>query len=358
MSRNRLRRPPGGLALALAVAVGAAGSAGVLVAAQDRADEVERVADMGDALADNSGPAENYLLVGSDSREGIDESTDNADQTGTESDVTGRRSDTIMILRRDEEGGASLLSVPRDLWVEIAGTGGDEGKINSAYNEGPERLARTITQALGIPIHHYVEVDFVGFTRMVDEIGGVEICFDNPARDTHSGLNVENGCQRLDGAQALAYTRSRYYEEFIDGEWTQVGNADLGRIERQQQFIRQAVTEVLLEVEGNPFALNDLIDAATASVRIDADADPVRAANALRAAADTGLQTFTPPVEFIEVDGQSALELAPNADALLDYFRGIGPLPPPSTTVVSDGTDATTGGDGDADDDADGGAGD
>jgi hypothetical protein len=82
----------------------------------------------------------------------------------------------------------------------------------------------------------------------------------------------------------------------------------------------------------------------------------VRAANALRAAADTGLQTLTLPVEFIEVDGQSALELAPDADAILDYFRGIGPLPPPSTTVGSDGTDATTGGDDDDADDGGGGA--
>ncbi len=333
-----MRRPPAGLALTLAVAVGVAGSAGVLASAQDRADEVERVEDMGDALADNGGPSENYLLVGSDSREGIDEATGEAQQTGSESDVTGRRSDTIMILRRDENGGASLLSIPRDLWVPIAGTGGDEGKINSAYNEGPQRLARTITQALGIPIHHYVEVDFIGFTRMVDEIGGVEICFENPARDTHSGLDVPNGCQRLDGAQALAFTRSRYYEEFIDGEWEQVGVADLGRIGRQQLFIRQAVTQVLLEVEANPFALNDLIRAATHSVRIDEGADPVRAANALRAAADTGLQTFTLPVEFIERDGQSALELAPEAEPILDYFRGTGPPPPPPTTAPEGGT--------------------
>lgn len=337
-----MRRPPAGLALALAAAVGVAGSAGVLASAQDRADEVERVEDMGDALADNGGEAENYLLVGSDSREGIDEATGESQLTGSEADVTGRRSDTIMILRRDEDGGASLLSIPRDLWVPIAGTGGNEGKINSAYNEGPERLARTITQALGIPIHHYVEVDFIGFTRMVDEIGGVEICFEHPARDTHSGLDVRNGCHRLDGTQALAYTRSRYYEEFIDGDWQKVGVADLGRIERQQLFIRQAVTQVLLEVEANPFALNDLIRAATRSVRIDEGADPVRAANALRAAADTGLQTFTLPVEFIEREGQSALELGPGAEPILDYFRGIGPLPPPPSTAPEDGGAGTT----------------
>jgi LCP family protein required for cell wall assembly len=339
MSRTRLRRPPGALALTLAVTVGAAGSVGVLASAQDKADEVERVDDMGDVLAENGGPAENYLLVGSDSREGIDASSPGVAQTGTEADFEGtRRSDTIMILRRDDHGGAALLSLPRDLWVEIAGTGGDEGKINSAYNEGPQRLAATVTQALGIPIHHYVEVDFVGFTRMVDEIGGVEMCFMHPARDTWSGLDVEPGCHVLDGAEALAYTRARHYEEWIDGDWQEVGVADLGRIGRQQLFIRQAVTQVLKEIEGNPFALNDLISAAAESVRIDQGADPVKAANALRAAADAGLQTYTLPVDFIEVDDQSALELTDDAEPILDYFRGVGPPPPPPTT-----TPATTG---------------
>lgn len=337
------------------MAVGAAGSAGVLVSAQDRADEVERVEDMGDALVQNGGPSENYLLVGSDSREGIDTASGEAEQTGTEAEVTGRRSDTIMILRREEEGGVALLSIPRDLWVPIAGTGGDEGKINSAYNEGPERLARTITQALGIPIHHYVEVDFIGFTNMVDEIGGVEVCFENPARDTHSGLNVENGCQRLDGTQSLAFTRSRYYEEFVDGDWREVGVADLGRIERQQLFIRQAVTQVLLEIESNPFALDPLIDAVGDSIRIDAGANPIKSANALRAAADAGLQTVTLPVEFIERDGQSALELGSGAEPILEYFRGNGPLPPPSTTVVGDGASGDGGHEGEDGDGSDGG---
>lgn len=322
------------LALALAFVVAAAGSVGVLASAQDRADEVERVDDMGDALAENSGPSENFLLVGSDSREGIDSDASNVGQTGTAEDVVGRRSDTIMILRREEDGGASLLSVPRDLWVDIAGTG-EEGKINSAYNDGPQRLAQTITSSLGIPVHHYVEVDFVGFTRMVDEIGGVEMCFWRPARDTHSGLDVEPGCHRLDGEQALAYTRSRYYQEWIDGEWQDVGVADLGRMERQQLFIRQAVSQVLLEIEGNPFALNDLISAAAASVRVDDGTDPVNAANALRAAADTGLNTYQLPVEFSEHDGESALDLTDAAERVLDYFRGVGPPPPTTTTTTT-----------------------
>lgn len=313
--------------------IGGAGSAGLLVSAQDRAADVERVDDMGDALAEKDGPAENYLLVGSDSRAGIDEDSATVGATGTEDDATGQRSDTIMILRRESNGGgASLLSIPRDLWVDISGTD-DEGKINSAFNGGPRRLAATITDALGIPIHHYVEVDFVGFTNMVDAIGGIDLCFMNPARDTHSGLDVLPGCQTLSGDQALAYTRSRYYQEFIDGDWQDVGVADLGRIVRQQHFIRESVTQVLQEIESNPFRLEELITAVGSAVRIDDGADPIKAANALRAAAAAGLQMFQLPVEFIEVGDQSALDLGDDAGPVLDYFRGVGPLPPPPTSA-------------------------
>ena len=140
-----------------------------------RKSGIERVEDLSDVLAANEGPAENYLIVGSDTRDVIDADAEDAGLFLNGSTGEGGRSDTIMILRRDPETGASLLSIPRDLWVPIAGTG-DDGKINWAYIGGPRRLAETITQALGIPIHHYVEVDFAGFQRLVDEIGGVEIC--------------------------------------------------------------------------------------------------------------------------------------------------------------------------------------
>jgi len=322
------------MALGMAVLVGVAGSAGVLYSARERSEAVERVPGLTEEdLAANDGPAENFLLVGSDSREGVDVGDPENASIGDEAEVSGQRSDTIMILRREKNGGASLLSLPRDLWVPIAGTD-HSAKINSAYNEGPERLVRTVTQALGVPIHHYVEVDFNGFTRLVDEIGGVQICVDYPAQDENTGLRLNPGCQVLDGTQGLAYARSRHYEEFVDGDWRGDEEApDLARIGRQQQFIRAAVDKLLRRIRRNPLRLGDLIGVATDSVRIDGDLDPVDAANALRAAAEEGLATYTLPVVGVEHDGQSALELGEGAEAILDYFRGVTPAPPATTTT-------------------------
>jgi LCP family protein required for cell wall assembly len=335
MSASRLRRPPGAIAFGLAVLVGVAGSAGVLVSAKDRSDDVARIEGMEDVLEQpsNDMPAENFLLVGSDTREGADPDDPNAGAIGDTDDAFGARSDTVMVLRRERNGGASLLSVPRDLWVEIAGTG-ESGKINGAYNAGPQRLAQTVTQSLGIPINHYVEVNFAGFTTMVDAIGGVEVCVENMAQDLQSGLLLNPGCQVLDGSQALAFARSRHYEEWIDGDWVEDPRADLGRIERQQLFIRTAVTAMLQRIESDPFSIGDLIGAATSSVRIDAGLDPVRAADALREAAQQGLQTYTLPVEGVMKGDQAALELLDDAQPILDYFRGLGPAPATTTTTT------------------------
>jgi LCP family protein required for cell wall assembly len=329
--RRRGPRSPLPLTLALAVIVGVAGTTGVLRAADERTAQVERVAGLEAILAANDGPAENFLLVGSDSRENIDPSSPDFGGIGDAAEVGGRRSDTIMILRREKNGGAALLSLPRDLWIEIAGTG-RHNRINSAYSEGADRLASTVSQSLGVPVNHYVEVDFEGFKRIVDRIGGVEICVEHATRDKNTGLALQPGCQVLDGVQGLAYARSRYYEEFRDDRWQMDPRADLGRIERQQHFIRQAVDGVMRRIQSSPFGAGDLVDAVASSVRIDASVDPLRAAQALQAAAGNGLATYTLPVQQAEIDGNSVLVLDEGADVVLNYFKGVGP--PPTTTTT------------------------
>jgi LCP family protein required for cell wall assembly len=323
------------LLIAAAIAVG--GAAGVLRAADERTADVERIDGLTGVLADIPDedveyPAENYLLVGSDSREGIVAGSDDYAFVGDEAMVGGRRSDTIMVLRQEHNGGAALMSLPRDLWVEIAGTG-EKQRINTAYNDGPERLAATVSQSLGIPIHHYVEVDFLGFKDIVDEIGGVEICTFNPARDIHSGLNLNPGCQVLNGDMALAYARSRYYEEWDGNDWQTDPRADLGRIERQQNFIRAAVAGMLADISSSPFGSGDTLAAVTDSVRIDSRLDPIKAAQALRQAAEVGLRTYALPVENDTVGDAAILRLGDDADALLEYFRGEGPAPQQFETV-------------------------
>lgn len=329
--RRRWRsRSPLPLTLVLALLVGLVGVAGVLRAADARTSAVIRVDGLESLLADvDDGPSTNFLLVGSDSRVGISPDDPDFGAIGAEGDVGGQRADVIMILRRDRDGGVSITSIPRDLYVPIAGTG-RSGRVNAAFSEGPERLVSTVQAALRIPIHHYVEVDFVGFRDIIDAVGGVDLCVEYVVRDLGSGLYLEPGCQTLDGTMALAFARSRYYEEFRDGDWRIDGSADLGRIRRQQLFMRAAINGAIVEWRASPFSSSRLIDAVTASVRMDPALDPIRAAESLRRAAEEDLTTYVLPVRPVTIGGASVLELDAGAEEILDYFRGVGPAPTPS----------------------------
>jgi LCP family protein required for cell wall assembly len=246
-------------------------------------NRIERV-DTGGVLS-SGGAGTNYLIVGSDTREGIDETDPNAGAF-IGSTVTGERTDTIMVLRM--EGDRSyLLSIPRDLWVTNAATG-EEGRINAVYRSGPQALIQSVQQNLGIPIHHYLEINFVSFGGLVDAVGGITVDFPHPARDDASGLLVEQtGPVTLDGTQALAYVRSRTYTELIDGEWQTDPTGDLGRTERQRVFL----SSLLAKATGskNPIALMRLSGALGRGLAID---DTFTYFGALRLAWD--LRGFSP----------------------------------------------------------------
>jgi LCP family protein required for cell wall assembly len=127
--------------------------------------------------------------------------------------------------------------------VDIPGQG--KGKINAAYAYGgPALMVQTIRENLGIEVNHYVEVGFVGFIAMVDELGGIEMSFPYSARDASSGLRVEGGTQVVDGYTALAYARSRKYQEHQNGNWVSVDASDIGRTQRQQRVVRAILTEL------------------------------------------------------------------------------------------------------------------
>lgn len=326
-SRSR-RRSSAPLALVLAVAVGAIGAFGVINAANARTSNVERIEGLELVLEAHDGPARNFLLIGSDTRENSDPNDADFGSVGDTSAVQGRRSDTIMILRQEEDGeGASIVSLPRDLWVEIAGRDGSS-RINSAYNDGPDVLAATITQELGIPIHHVVDVDFSGFKDLVDAAGGTVICFEYATRDAGSGLDQQPGCQTLDGVEALQYARSRRYQEFRDGQWREDPRSDLGRIERQQAFLQSIADSTIDRLQSDPFIASKLIEAASDSVRMDPGLDPIATAGTLRKAFSVGLNKYQLPVVGVTKNGNAVLILGDGAEVILDYFRGIGPPPP------------------------------
>ena len=202
--------------------------------------------------------AKNFLITGADNGACVDPASPFAPAFGdAESGRVGERSDTIMVFRVDPGAGRmAVLSFPRDLFVTIADTG-NRARINSAYiRDEPQRLIDTIYENFGVGIDHFIQVDFCTFKTLVDAVGGVTVPFDFAARDPNTGLNVPTpGCFTFDGDHALAYVRSRKYEfEFPVGsnEWHDDESSDLGRISRQQDFLRRTLSSLLAKGLLNP----------------------------------------------------------------------------------------------------------
>ncbi len=251
----------------VAVAVVAAGSAYAYLRTQ--LGRIDRI-DVPGLLDEATGDVMNVLLVGSDSRANV--KGDLAVVTGaTDEGARDGLSDTLMVLHIDPKAQkAAILSIPRDLYVPIAGTSG-RGKINSAFAiGGASTLVQTIRDSLGIDVHHYVQVDFQGFAKLVDTVGGIKIFLDAPAYDEYSGLDLpEAGCVQLDGYQALAYVRSRYYQYYEAGRWVYDPTSDFGRIKRQQDFIRRAIKKAVSTGLTNPLQLNRLVNIGVDNVTLD-----------------------------------------------------------------------------------------
>jgi LCP family protein required for cell wall assembly len=188
------------------------------------------------------GAGTNWLIAGSDTRQGLSRQEERKLSAG--SDVSGHRSDTIMILHMGSGGKPILISVPRDSYVDIPGYGGN--KINAAYDLGGARLlARTVQDATGLRIDHYMEIGFGGFVSVVNAVGGVRMCLKFPLHDAASGVNLRRGCQTLDGVQALAYVRDRH----------NFASQDLQR-EQDQRLLLKALLSKLTSTGTllNPFA--------------------------------------------------------------------------------------------------------
>ncbi len=288
------------------------------------------------------GQPENILLVGSDTRAFVSNPTqENA--FGSSTVEGGQRSDVIIVARIvPATHQVYLLSIPRDLWVDIPGDSSVSGyaKINAAYNEGPDLLIQTIEKDLSIPINHYVEVDFPGFQGMVDALGGVTMDFPDQVRDSYSGLNVTTtGCQVVNGATALELVRARHLEYQADGEWQDDGLGDLSRIRRQDAFFRAVLAKLAAE-DLNPLAINGFIGAAVKNMTIDSkltEGDLESLARQFHGITGSSLHTETLPTTAYDApDGESALEAAqPFADNTVFGFNLQGTTPPPTTTTTT-----------------------
>ncbi|CAL9509503.1 Polyisoprenyl-teichoic acid--peptidoglycan teichoic acid transferase TagU [Streptomyces sp. enrichment culture] len=216
------------------------------------------------------GEGTNYLIVGSDSREGMSDEEKKKLHTGS---AEGKRTDSMMILHTGGNG-ATLISLPRDSDVEIPSFVGSESgkryeatgrhvKLNAAYAEdGPELLVRTVEYNTGLRIDHYVEIGFAGFANIVDAVGGVEMDIPQDIKDAKSGADLKKGRQTLNGEQALAFVRTRYA----------LAGSDLDRTKNQQKFLSALAGQVATpSTVLNPFRLYPTMGAGLDSLIVDKD---------------------------------------------------------------------------------------
>ena len=292
-------------------------------------------------LSDNMpGAPVNFLLIGEDSAQGLD--PDDPAAFAREVDPRGTfNADSITILRVDPGSGqAWVLSIPRDLLIADRGR---QRKINQVFLvEGPERLVEVVTETFGIPLNHYMSLGFLGFREVVDELDGIPVWFDHPARDLGSGLDVrEAGCTVLDGVRGLQYVRARKYRELIDGEWTTVGNSDFGRIERQQDFIVLALDRAIERGARSPATLATLIEAGARSIVLDDEltvAELIGVGEAFSDFNPDNLERYGVEVspEFDAAGNYLGELLIPNVnEPVFSVFKGGLDLPPPAAVSFS-----------------------
>lgn len=241
-----------------------------------------------------------YLIVGSDTREGLTKAEIKALKVGSTKVAAGKRSDTMLLVHisksRDH---ATIVSIPRDTFVKVPEWTDSSGKVHSAsyskinavFGRGDAPLlVQTLEAMTDLRIDHYVEVSFLGFKEMVDALGGVNICTKRDINDPKSHLVLPAGTHKLDGITALKYVRARYFD----------GMGDLGRMQRQQQFIAAMIREatsagVLL----NPVKLVKFIGAALGSVTTDPGLqqdDLITLAEQLRGISTKKVRTLTVPL--------------------------------------------------------------
>jgi LCP family protein required for cell wall assembly len=250
----------------------------------------------------------NWLIVGSDSRSGLTRAQADALHTGT---VGGDDSDSLMLLHTGG-GKPVLISIPRDSYVPIPGYG--ENKINAALAfGGPALLVKTVEQATGLRIDHYMGIGFDGLVSVVNTVGGVRICLPTAISDADSGVNLKAGCQNLNGTQALAFVRDRH----------SFATSDLQRIQDQRAFLSALLAKATSPgVYLNPLTSVPFASTAAGSIAVDKGTslyDLLQAAMALR-----GPETGTVPIANAAYETSNAGEAVLwNRSQALELFNAL-----------------------------------
>lgn len=255
------------------------------------------------ARPEKASTALNYLLVGSDTREGLTNAELKELRVGRKTTAAGKRSDTILLVHISKErDNAVIISLPRDTLVTIPQRTETDGriipatraKLNAAYSWGDAPLLiQVIEEMTQLRVDHYIEIDFAGFTHVVDALGGIQVCTKTDINDPKSHLVLSAGIHTLNGIEALKYVRTRDFD----------GMGDLGRMQRQQQFmssvLRKAMsTGVLL----NPIKLINFFNAAMATVKTDSGlnrGDLIELAKQARNLSATKIRTLTVPLSNV-----------------------------------------------------------
>ena len=244
--------------------------------------------------------AMNYLLVGSDTREGLSKAELKALRVGSVATAAGKRSDTMLLVHiskaRDK---AVMISIPRDTFALIPEHTSKTGKlipavyskINSSFNwGGAPLLIQTIEEMTELKIDHYIEINFAGFARIVDSIGGVEICTKKNINDPKSHLVLGAGVHTLNGIESLKYVRTREFD----------GMGDIGRMQRQQAFmsavLRKATSAGVLL---NPVTMASFINSALSAVTTDSElknSDLIALAKQMKSLSTSSVRTLTVPL--------------------------------------------------------------
>ncbi|PPK97717.1 LCP family protein required for cell wall assembly [Kineococcus xinjiangensis] len=280
--RRRRRPRPGRLLLLLAVLL-VAYPVALGATAWAKVTEVSALP----AASPADTPGTTFLVVGSDSRAGLDEAQRQELSTGNDE---GHRTDTIMLLHVPDSGGpTALISIPRDSYVPIPGHG--RNKINSSFSiGGPQLLVQTVEEVSGLRVDHYVETGFGGFARIVDAVGGVDMCVPSPVRDERAGLDLAAGCQTMDGPTALGFARYRYSDPL----------GDLGRVQRQRELLAAIMAKGASPATlANPLRAVPLASAGGSALVLDERATPwtlLTFARGMRAAASTAGISMTVPI--------------------------------------------------------------